>query len=162
MITRNHYFFHHMVWMPRRSKNKYVLTHMYQNTVSIRNYAVSIKTVDESTDRTTVSQLLVFACGIDKIFCVTEELLGMFPMKGQTTDSELLSSLIRLCDVASLNMSNCVSITTDGAKSMIGTKIGMVTLLKECLAHCGVELLQLHCIVHQENLYGRELEDLQP
>ncbi|GFV48456.1 general transcription factor II-I repeat domain-containing protein 2A [Trichonephila clavipes] len=54
-------------------------------------------------------------------------------------------------------MNNCVSITTDGAKSMIGTKIGMPTLLKERLAHCGVELLQLHCIIHQENLCGKEL-----
>ncbi|GFV52395.1 uncharacterized protein TNCV_596981 [Trichonephila clavipes] len=81
----------------------------------------------------------------------------MFPMMGQTTGSELLSSLIHLCDAASLNMNNCVSITTDRAKSMIGTKIGMVTLLKERLAHCGVELLQLHCIIHQKNLCGKEL-----
>ncbi|GFW07684.1 general transcription factor II-I repeat domain-containing protein 2A [Trichonephila clavipes] len=86
-----------------------------------------------------------------------EELLGMFPMKGQTSGSELLSSLIHLCDAASLNMNNCVDITTDGAKSMIGTKIGMVTLLKELLAHCSIELLQLHCIIHQENLCGKEL-----
>ncbi|GFW08913.1 hypothetical protein TNCV_3474651 [Trichonephila clavipes] len=33
----------------------------------------------------------------------------------------------------------------------------MVTLLKARLVHYGVELLQLHCIIHQENLYGKEL-----
>ncbi|GFX10814.1 general transcription factor II-I repeat domain-containing protein 2B [Trichonephila clavipes] len=54
-------------------------------------------------------------------------------------------------------MKNCVSITTDGAKSMIGMKIGMVTLLKKRHAHCGVDLLQFHCIIHQKNLYGKEL-----
>ncbi|GFW46715.1 hypothetical protein TNCV_2980711 [Trichonephila clavipes] len=75
----------------------------------------------------------------------------------QTTGSELLSSLIHLCNAGSLNMNNCVSITTDGAKSMIGTKIGMVKLLKECLSHCGVELLQTHSFTHQENLCGKEL-----
>ncbi|GFX32265.1 hypothetical protein TNCV_1324661 [Trichonephila clavipes] len=57
-----------------------------------------------------------------------------------------------LCDAASLNMNTCVSITTDGAQSMIGMEIGTIMLLKEHLAHCGVELLQLHCIIHQENL----------
>ncbi|GFU55459.1 uncharacterized protein TNCV_2812751 [Trichonephila clavipes] len=81
----------------------------------------------------------------------------MLPMKGQTTGSELLSSLIHLCDAASLNMNNCDSIITDGAKSMIGTKIGMITILRECLAYCGVEMLQLHCIIHKENLCGKEL-----
>ncbi|GFW91576.1 hypothetical protein TNCV_4499961 [Trichonephila clavipes] len=81
----------------------------------------------------------------------------MFPVKGQTTGSELLTGLIYLCNEASINMNNCVSITTDGAKSMIATKIGMVTLRKECLALCVVERLQLHCIIHQENLYGKEL-----
>lgn len=113
--------------------------------------------VDESTDRTSVAQLLVFVRGIDENFHVTEELLGMFSMKGQTTGSELLSSLMHLCDAASLNMKNCVSITTDGAKSMTGSKIGMITLLKEQLAQCGAELLQFHCIIHQENLCGKEL-----
>ncbi|GFY55673.1 hypothetical protein TNIN_424551 [Trichonephila inaurata madagascariensis] len=54
-------------------------------------------------------------------------------------------------------MKNFVSITTDGATSMIGPNIGMVTLLQERLAHCGVELLQLHCIIHQKNLCGEEL-----
>ncbi|GFY45337.1 hypothetical protein TNIN_74801 [Trichonephila inaurata madagascariensis] len=34
-------------------------------------------------------------------------------------------------------------------------KIVMVTLLKERLARSG-ELLQLHCIIHQENLCGKE------
>ncbi|GFT12065.1 hypothetical protein TNCV_726521 [Trichonephila clavipes] len=100
-------------------------------------------------------QLVVLVCGINKKILCYGKLLGMFPMKGQTTGSELLSSLIHLCDAASLNINSCVSITTDGAKSMIGTKIGMVTLLKEHLAHCGVKLWQLHCIIHQENLCGR-------
>lgn len=113
--------------------------------------------VDESTDRTSVAQLLVFVRGIDKNFCVTEELLGMFSMKGQTTGSELLSSLLELCNGASLDMNRCVSITTDGAPSMIGVKNGMVSLLKEHLGQREAELLQFHCIIHQENLCGKEL-----
>ncbi|GFW05665.1 transposable element Tcb1 transposase [Trichonephila clavipes] len=97
---------------------------------TVSNFVYCSLAVDEFTDRTSVSQLLVFVRRIDKKFCVTEE-LGMFPMKLQTTGSELLSSLIHLCHAASLNMNNCVRITTDGAKLIIGTKIGMVTLLKE-------------------------------
>ncbi|GFU91940.1 hypothetical protein TNCV_3765651 [Trichonephila clavipes] len=105
------------------------------------NFVYLSLAVDESPDRTSVSQLLVFVHETDKKFCVMKELLGMFPIKGQTTGSELLPSLIHLCNAASLNMYNCISITTDGAKSMIGTKMGMVMLLKERFAHCGVELL---------------------
>ncbi|GFV59410.1 hypothetical protein TNCV_235661 [Trichonephila clavipes] len=105
------------------------------------NFVYFSLAVDEFTVQSSVSQLLVFVRGIDKKFCVTEELLGMFPMKRQTTDSELLSSLIYLCNAASLNMNDCVSITTDGAKSMICTQIAMVILLKERPAHCGVEQL---------------------
>ena len=36
--------------------------------------------VDEFTDWTSVAQLLVFVCRIDKNFCFMEELLGMISM----------------------------------------------------------------------------------
>ncbi|GFS56428.1 hypothetical protein TNIN_13811 [Trichonephila inaurata madagascariensis] len=94
--------------------------------------------------------MLIFVCRIGK------NIFGIFPMKGQTTGSELPSSLLHLCNAASLNMDNCVSITTDGAQLMIGMEIGMVTLLKEHLARCGIELLQTHYVIHQENLRGKD------
>ena len=106
--------------------------------------------IDESTDGISVVELLVFVHGIDKFFC-------LFPMKLQTIGSELLSSLLLLYDTASLNMNNYVSIITDGANSMTGVKIGIITLLKEHLAQCGVKLLQFHCIIHQKSLCGKEL-----
>ncbi|GFT86788.1 hypothetical protein TNCV_4163681 [Trichonephila clavipes] len=65
------------------------------------NFVYFSLAVNESTDRTSVGQLLVLDRGIDKKFYVTEELFGMFLMKGQTTGSELLSSLIFLCNAAS-------------------------------------------------------------
>lgn len=112
---------------------------------------------DESTDITSTAQLLVFIRGINKDFCITEELLGMYPMKGQTTGKELFHSLLELCNGAALNMDKIVSITTDGARSMTGGIIGMITLLKEHLGEREMELLQYHCIIHQQNLCAKEL-----
>lgn len=112
---------------------------------------------DESTDITSTAQLLVFIRGVSKDFFVTEELLGMCPMKGQTTGQELLNSLLDLCNQAELDMRKCVSITTDGAKSMTGVNIGMITLLKQHLGERGSELFQYHCIIHQQNLCAKVL-----
>ncbi|GFV55912.1 hypothetical protein TNCV_1390281 [Trichonephila clavipes] len=100
--------------------------------------------------------MLVFVRGIDKNVCVSEEHLRMFHMKGQTTGNKL-SSVLYLGDAVSLNMNNCISIATDGVKSRNSTKIRMVMLLKGRLVYCGVELVQHHCIIHQENLFGIEL-----
>ncbi|GFU86876.1 uncharacterized protein TNCV_11, partial [Trichonephila clavipes] len=148
-------------WTKEHLVDQYILPNLQQfscQNISEQafNLFSNLYAVDESPDRTSVSQLLVFVHETDKKFCVMEELLGMFPIKGQTTGSELLPSLIHLCDAASLNMNNCISITTDGAKSMIGTKMGMVMLLKERFAHCGVELLQLHALFIKR-ICGKEL-----
>lgn len=48
---------------------------------------------------------------------------------------------------------------TDGAPSMIGSKIGMVTLLSEHMKEKGIQtdLIKYHCIIHQQNLIGKSL-----
>jgi len=41
---------------------------------------------------------------------------------------------------------------TDDAHFMIGYKSGLVTLLKQHLGRHENELMQFHCLIHQENL----------
>lgn len=64
-------------------------------------------------------------------------------MKGQTTGKELLHSLLDLSNRGALFMNKCVSITTDGARSMTGVNIGMISLLKQHLGERKTELLNI-------------------
>ena len=42
---------------------------------------------------------------------------------------------------------------------MIGSRIGMVTLLSEHMQEKGIQtdLIKYHCIIHQQNLVGKDL-----
>ena len=53
-------------------------------------YSVAL---DETTNITDTAQLAIYVRGVDDNFEVTEELLTVFPMHGQTTAQE-----IQLCD----------------------------------------------------------------
>ncbi|KAL3831899.1 hypothetical protein ACJMK2_023593 [Sinanodonta woodiana] len=52
---------------------------------------------DETTDIIPTAQLLVFVRGVSSSFDITEELIGMGFMKGQTTASALFEETMRLC-----------------------------------------------------------------
>ena len=56
----------------------------------------------------------------------------------------------KFCKI-NLNLSNLVSVFTDGAPSMIGTHDGFVTLLRRELPNPD-SLMSFHCILHQQNL----------
>lgn len=113
--------------------------------------------IDESTDVSSTAQLLLFVRGISEDFQVTEELVGLGSLKGNTTGSEILKSVKELCNSSNLDLDKLVSITTDGAPSMIGVRNGMVSLLKEHLGERDKELINYHCIIHQEQLCAKEI-----
>lgn len=54
------------------------------------------KALDESTDMSHTAQLAVFIRGVSEDFEITEELLGLQPMKGTTQGTDLFTSLIEL------------------------------------------------------------------
>ena len=55
-------------------------------------------------------------------------------------------------------MDSIVSVTTDGAPSMAGKYVEFIQLLKK---HLKRDLIEFHCILHQEALCAKSLRDLQ-
>ncbi|KAK0154547.1 General transcription factor II-I repeat domain-containing protein 2 [Merluccius polli] len=115
-----------------------------------RAYSVAL---DESTDTTDTAQLAIYVRGVDDKFHVTEELLRVIPMCGQTTAQEIFRQLCDALSDAGLSWKRLAGITTDGAPSMTGRKNGLVALVQKKLEEEGVEeAIALHCIIHQQAL----------
>jgi hypothetical protein len=79
-------------------------------------------------------------------------------MKGRTTGTDILSSILNLCSAHNLDINKLVSITTNGAPSMTGSQNGMVNLLRNHFGDYGKRLLGYHCIINQKQLCAKELE----
>lgn len=68
--------------------------------------------LDESTDMSHTAQLAVFIRGVSEDFEITEELLGLQPMKG----TDLFTSSIELLNKFKLKLTNLAGVATDGCK----------------------------------------------
>jgi hypothetical protein len=91
--------------------------------------------LDESTDISDVSQLLVFTCTVGEDFVVHEELVKMQPLSGHTRGSDIHAVLESVVNEYG-GFEKCSCIVTDGAKAMTGNKVGLVGLLKENHVDC--------------------------
>ena len=81
----------------------------------------------------------------------------MGSMKGKTTGVDLLDETLKPRGSVSLDMTKLVRITTDGAPAMTGQTNGLVSLLSRHLGTGNRELVKFHCIIHQQNLCGKDL-----
>ena len=105
--------------------------------------------VDESTDATDSAQLLVFVRFYDiaqKGFC--EDLLGVASLEARIRGEDIYEAMKMMLTERGLDLKSVVSITTDGAPSMIGRERGLVGRLKEDHP----DLISYHCIIHQSIL----------
>ena len=112
--------------------------------------AVSI-CLDESTDRTDISQLVVFARIVDHKLKVSDNILGLVPLTATTTAADVLKALDVIFDRYEIDAKKITSITTDGEATMVGIRKGLVTLLKERNAN----IISMKCIIHQESLCAK-------
>ncbi len=116
--------------------------------------------LDESTDITSSARLAIFArfCMDDKI---CEELINIVTLPERTTGADICEAVINELYNRQVKVSKVVSVTTDGAPSMIGKEAGFVNRFK---IHVGHPLIGFHCIIHQEALCAKsglkELEDV--
>jgi len=98
---------------------------------------------DESTDINSTAQLLVFVRGVSVSFDIAEELIGMGSIKSTTTGSDLLAETLTSLQIR--------------APAMAGSSNGLVSLLSKHLGSEHSKLVKFHCIIHQQNLCGKDL-----
>jgi len=92
-------------------------------------------TLDESTDISHTSQLLIFIRMIDNDFNISEELLNLASLHGTTKGADIYDKL-NSAIVKYGGFGKCTAIVTDGAKSMIGKHIGLAGLLQQNGINC--------------------------
>ena len=108
--------------------------------------------IDESTDMTDTAQLAVFVHGIKENFHVLEGFVKLIPMKNTTTGANILKALLQCLAAKNRDFSRLVSITTDGAPSMVGKNKGAVSLLQKHMENNEINnnIVKLQCLIHQE------------
>jgi hypothetical protein len=106
--------------------------------------------LDESTDVTDTSQLLIFARLINDKFEVREELLKMASLHGTTKGTDIFEA-VRAAIEPFGGFGKMSSVVTDGAPAMCGRINGFIGLLHQA----GIDCPAFHCIIHQESLCGK-------
>ncbi|CAH1989209.1 unnamed protein product [Acanthoscelides obtectus] len=111
--------------------------------------------LDESTDLSDISQLVIFIRTIQDDFSVAEEMLVLIPLHGTTKGTDIFEAVNKLVsDYGGFDKCSCI--VTDGARAMTGTEIGFAGLLKQNSINCPM----IHCIVHLESLCGKSLRQI--
>ena len=107
--------------------------------------------MDKRTGLTDKVQLAIFVPGIDGGFNVTEKLLSLYSLKGQTRGVDILQALKNVLQNNGFELENLSGVATHGAPFTIGKHSGLIDLLKKkdkannAFANC------YNCIIHQEN-----------
>ncbi|XP_065147064.1 SCAN domain-containing protein 3-like [Paramisgurnus dabryanus] len=100
---------------------------------------------DESTDVSDNAQLLVYVRFYnEETKTFVEDILGVTALKTHTRGEDIYLAIKEMLTQRRIDVKNVVSITTDGAPSMMGREKGAVSRLKED----NPELLSYHCIIH--------------
>jgi hypothetical protein len=109
--------------------------------------------LDDSTDQTNVSQLLIFVRAVQSDFSTHEELLHLVSLNGTTKGSDIFEA-VRNCVDKYGGFDKCSSIATDGVTTMVGEQKGFSGLLRKSGVKCPI----FHCIIHQEALCGKSVQ----
>lgn len=107
--------------------------------------------LDESTDKSDLSQLSIFIRLIHNDFTIHEDLLSLVPLYGTTKGVDVFNALNDQINKMIGDYGKCTCIVTDGAPAMVGETIGLRGILQKK----GVNCLKFHCIIHQEALCGK-------
>lgn len=111
---------------------------------------------DESTDMVDMAQLCVFIRMVFEDMSTKEELLTILPLKGHTRVEDIFNAFMGFVSRTKLPLFKLISITTDGAPSMVGRTSGFIALCKE--SESFPDILNYHCIIHQQVLCGKILK----
>lgn len=76
--------------------------------------------LDESTDSSSTAELVIFVKGVDADIEITEEMIGLMPLKGTTTASDIVETTEECLESKALVVHKMYSLDTDGAPVMTG------------------------------------------
>lgn len=104
---------------------------------------------DESTDVSDNAKLLVYVRFYhEETKTFVEDILGVTALKTHTRGEDIYLAIKEMLTQRRIDVKNVVSITTDGAPSMMGREKGAVSRLKED----NPDILSYHCIIHMSVL----------
>lgn len=110
--------------------------------------------LDESTDVSDTSQMLIFIGCVNDKFQIHEELLDLASLhstaKGVDVFNEVSKSIHEFCN----GFEKLYSVATDRAPAMVGKKEGFVGQLIQR----NIDAIPIHCIIHQQALCGKALK----
>lgn len=115
--------------------------------------------MDESTDVGDTAQLLIFVRGIDDNFNITEELASLQSMKDRTTGEDIFNEIVACVEKLKLPWPGLCGITTDGAPSMVGPRIGAVARINQLMRSRNLVIpVPVHCLIHLQVLCSKILD----
>ena len=119
--------------------------------------------LDEITDFSETAHVAIFIRGVDKDFTVTEELLTLQPLKGTNKGEDIFDEVQAAITRYGLQWSQLIGVCTNGTPSMVGLRKGFISILKEKAINLNVEiedLIIIHSIIHQDDLYSIRLQNV--
>lgn len=122
-----------------------------QQKIDIKDASFISLCLDESTDVTKSARLAVFAR-----YCVEnvikEELIAIKSLLTTTKGTDISTAVKNSLAEKEIDIKKIVSVTTDGAPSMVGKKNGFISLFQADVGH---SILEFHCIIHQQVLCAK-------
>jgi len=124
-----------------------------------RNFKWFSIAVDESTDISDNSVLLVFIRGINNNVDVCEELALVSIMHDTTKGEDIFKEIEMLLGLYNLRWEQLKSVTTDGGRNMCGVRNGLIGHIYRICENFSVpKPLVFHCIIHQEALCVKHID----
>uniref|UniRef100_A0A803JGL7 DUF4371 domain-containing protein n=1 Tax=Xenopus tropicalis TaxID=8364 RepID=A0A803JGL7_XENTR len=111
---------------------------------------------DESTDVVDTAHLNIFIRMIFKDTSIKEDLFAVLPLKGKTRGEDIYQAFKDYIQQLNVPLHKLVSITTDGAPAMVGSKLGFISLCRNDPAF--PPFLNYHCVIHQESLCSKVID----
>ncbi|XP_066461121.1 general transcription factor II-I repeat domain-containing protein 2B-like [Eleutherodactylus coqui] len=123
-----------------------------QLTTDLQNAACYSMCLDESTDINNHARLaIILRYAVGDI--MREELVKLVSMPKRTQGIDIYNAVMEAFLLQDIRPEKVVSITSDGAPSMVGATSGFIQFFVKEAKH---EVIQFHCIIHQEALCARE------
>ncbi|XP_032064570.1 SCAN domain-containing protein 3-like [Thamnophis elegans] len=123
-----------------------------QLTTDLQKAACYSMCLDESTDVNNHARLaIILRYAVGDI--MREELVKLVSLPERTQGIDIYNAVMEAFSSQDIRPEKVVSITSDGAPSIVGPASGFIQLFVKEIKH---QVIQFHCIIHQEALCARE------